>query len=342
MRKSPWSILRRKLGFTLIELLVVIAIIAILIGLLLPAVQKVREAAARSKCTNNFKQIGLACHNYNDTNGTLPPAVYFGLQISRTDDTQCGPNWAILILPYIEQGNLLLQTVAGETVQQSIQNYQTWVKTNGAQGSNDQNWRVISTTPIPTYTCPSEAFGNTQGTKAGRNWARGNYGANAGPVSWPGCEGGGSAPSNYGLQGGGVMCINWGDTMFALTNEDGTSNTIMINHLRAGPVNTDIRGSWALGMPGASITVNHAAGDCYTPNDRGDNSDDVQGCTNRPDIAMGCWSGGYGQGQARASHTGITIAGMADGSVRTVSNSVSEQTWYLMNSRNDGQVWTDN
>jgi prepilin-type N-terminal cleavage/methylation domain-containing protein len=319
---------RSQRGFTLIELLVVIAIIAILIGLLLPAVQKIREAANRMKCSNNLKQLGLACHNYNDTNGSLPPSYYVGPGVGWNDDNNVGPPWTVLILPFVEQDNLYRQVSA------NVQNYSNWAL--GTGGSNDQGWRNIRGNKVTSYLCPSDPFANTAYTNSyggwGGPWARGCYGANGGP----GDEGTMArlGTGNWMGNAQGVMTVNLALTVANIP--DGSSNTIMINHLRAGVNGQDARGTWCLPMGGASHTIANAIGDCYTPNDTGCCSDDLASCTDRPDIAMGCWSGGWGQGQARASHSGGVVAALGDGSVRFIRNSVNQQTWYYYLSASDG------
>ncbi|HTK77940.1 MAG TPA: DUF1559 domain-containing protein [Gemmataceae bacterium] len=158
---------RSRSAFTLIELLVVIAIIAILIGLLLPAIQKVREAAARSKCQNNLKQIGLAAHNYHGVAGKLPPAVSIPWATSDSTNTASdisnlemsgpfGPNWAVYLLPYTEQSALYQQANVG-----SYPGITVTPGTVPSYASVNLTWRSVRGAVVPTYLCPSDANNST-------------------------------------------------------------------------------------------------------------------------------------------------------------------------------------
>ncbi|MDQ3331057.1 MAG: DUF1559 domain-containing protein, partial [Planctomycetota bacterium] len=151
MRTScfPPDGVRRRLGFTLIELLVVIAIIAVLIALLLPAVQQAREAARRSQCLNNLKQIGLALHNYHDTHLAFPPGWIGADQVTGAHDVEGmnGFGWGTMVLPYVEQNNLYQQFRFPLSIVDDV----VGPPTN----------KSLLATKIPVFECPSDPHENT-------------------------------------------------------------------------------------------------------------------------------------------------------------------------------------
>jgi prepilin-type N-terminal cleavage/methylation domain-containing protein/prepilin-type processing-associated H-X9-DG protein len=307
----------RRRGFTLIELLVVIAIIAVLVGLLLPAVQRVREAAARTQCQNNLKQVALAVHSYHDARGLLPPgnsnptATYYTL-------TGAGYwNWSTLVLPYLEQDNLYARLDP------------EGANRNGVGAPAASPLLPVLQTPVKPYLCPSDRGPVLNGRFAGQ--AKTNYVINkGGSMTVPANATGGTASV------GNLVHLNsvrkWGNV------SDGLSNTLLLGERMSATDGTfqHIGGAWGVSISGTDAVF------CFNQS-RGINGGIVLGpppvatatscCSSVADSTPGS------RGSLASFHTGGVNVAFCDGSVSFLRDTVDYATTltYLVNPM-DGNV----
>jgi len=297
------SVLRRWRAFTLIELLVVIAIIAILIGLLLPAVQKVREAAARMTCTNNLKQLSLATVNCADTNGgKLPPSI--GLYPGNTPAAnQSDGGFFLHILSYFEQDNLFKSSLSNDGRNGNLPTYNLW--TTGVQNAK-----------VKALFCPSDHT-VTDANAPGRT----SYGVN-----------GQLFRHNYNWGGVGLL-------KYPASIQDGTSNTIFLTEkLRQTQIctgccnnyNDNFWPDW-----GPIISSNQ---DCGEPGGVAAMFQvQPQRCLSGANSPILCDGN-----RASSDHTSGINAALADGSVRFVSQGVSPATWWAAMTPAGGEILGSN
>ena len=312
---------RRSAGFTLIELLVVIAIIAILIGLLLPAVQKVREAAARMSCTNNLKQWGIAQHTFNDVRNKLPPGGWSGINTGNGSWGDDRGTWIVFSLPYVEQDALYKLAPELETT--------TNFNPAGVMRSNP-----ASTAARPkVFRCPSDDFN--------LNESHCNYGASLGPqcaigpnscninqfrcnqpgIGIPQSPDHGNSTSSADIRG---LYNRLGAAINLLSITDGTSNTIMIGEALPRQHDHFFNGSWMHFNGGAShfstiVPINTKTLD----------QNPADSCTFRNN-----WNTAWG---FKSNHTNGANFVFADGSVHYLTQSIDMTTYQLLGGRNDGQ-----
>lgn len=292
---------QRKRGFTLIELLVVIAIIAILIALLLPAVQQAREAARRTQCKNNHKQIGLAMHNYHDTYSGLPPAQY----------GCCWGTWIVSILPYVDQAPLYNLYVMDRKYGLPV---------DDARYSNAANIPVTSTR-LTVLTCPSD-LKNAPIAVAGKRITSHNFAVNFGNTTF-------AQTANYNSVRFGQAPFRNTATSTPAKNRnlsdilDGTSSTILMGEVLQGQ-GSDLRGFawWADATQFSTyLPPNSAIPDrIYT----------AGYCNNQPTLNLPCavsTTTDPTMFASRSRHVGGVHLTMCDGSSRFVSENIDINLW---------------
>lgn len=311
-------------AFTLVELLVVIAIIGILVGLLLPAVQAAREAARRMQCTNNVRQIGLACHNYHDTLRKLPPGrlVYDGIN-STGSPTKVVTGFLAMLLPYMEGSNL----------------HATY---NQNYGFDDVANQTAVNTEVSAFSCPS-----SPGDKIMPIYSGWNMGWTTDPTaldpnltgfetSYQGVRG-----LHY-LQGPAGSQVHVWDSEVGILNEkgsrfaditDGTSNTLLLFEMTGKPSH------WLMGkqQPAATNAQFYSYGPWAGNNGVGiyNWSDDglSKGCdTCNKFINVDNESSPY------AFHPGVVVIVLADGSTRTLAETIDSQIFVNLSCKQDGNV----
>jgi len=302
MSVSALNVRKSRSGFTLIELLVVIAIIAILIGLLLPAVQKVREAAARTQSSNNLKQMALALHNIESAQGRIPALVgNYTNQPTNPYYNIRGTGAIVGLLPYIEQDNLYRSMYDGTM-------YYAWWSGN-PNGINPYS------KPIKTFTSPADNS-TSGGISARTTWATSSYAANAMLFASSDATG---------------ALTNWDSALTIARISDGSSNTIAYTE-KMGDCNsanaTNNGGSfwgveWSNFWP---VVWFSPMGMPYLQSDP--NILPIK----QPTDATCDWR------RPSTPHVGGMLIAMADGSVRTVTSSVSASSLWLAAKPDDGQV----